>query len=199
MYHQDRGFTDYVHSQLAEPLIYDPLGWASVPMDAEELERMDMHEGVDYVMYDQNRDVVGVQERFRGAEYAKYNDATLRFRRDGNPHRNRVRSEFYKIRAKYLVYGITNGSKHKNKRETLTDFIKWVVLDLDFLRKKFKEGAIAIDRSRKWKTCRRDGDRLLCPEMFNPDRSSSFLPFDVPLLSELWGREPIFSEKGFLS
>ncbi len=197
-YYQDRRFTDYVHSQLAEPLIYESLGWSTVPMDAEELERMDINEGVDYVMWKENGDMIGVQERFRDAEYAKYTDATLRYRRDGNRHSARVKSEFYKIRAHYLVYGITNGSKRKQKRETLTGFIKWVILDLDFLRKKFKEGGIVIDRERKWKRCRRDGDKLLCPEMFNHDGSSSFLPFDVPLLKDLWGREPILAEKGFL-
>ena len=197
-YRQDRGFTDYVHKHLAEPLIYSPLNWSTAPFDAEELERMDMHEGVDYLMRVESGDVVGVQERFRDKDYAKYSDATLRYRRDGNKHAERRKSEFYKIIARYLVYGITNGSKRKDKREELSEFLKWVILDLEALRTKFQQKLMVIDGQSGLKHSKCADGKLYCPVMFNRDGSSSFVVVDVPLLHDLWGMECIFAQKGFL-
>ena len=37
-----------------------------------------------------------------------------------------------------VVYGVVNGKKDINERDRLTDFIKWVILDLNFLRKNNK-------------------------------------------------------------
>ncbi len=95
-YDKDRSFTNYVHEFLAIPLIYDKIGWKIKDVDPDELERIDVNEGIDYVLYDNKSNIVFVQERFRDEFYKNYNDATLRFRREFNPHPDRIKSEFYK-------------------------------------------------------------------------------------------------------
>ena len=197
-YNDDRGFTNYVHDELTSPLIYNTLGWKIKNIDAAELERMDVNEGIDYLLVNNNTGaILNEQERFRYDYYQGYNDATLRYRRDFNPNPERVKSEFYKIKADFLVYGITNGSKWPEKRHTLTNFIKWVILDVKFIQSKFELGKIKIVTSGR-KTCWLEEDVLCCPENFNPDGSSSFLPFDIKLIVQLWGNSPIIAQKGFL-
>jgi hypothetical protein len=195
-YSSDRSFTDYVHNHLAIPIIYKKLNWDISEIDAEVLKNIDMNEGIDYVLNNRSGETVLVQERFRDSFYSKYNDATLRFRRDQNPNPERIKSEFYKIKANYLVYGITNGSKFPEKRHTLTDFIKWVVLDLEFIRNQFELGKIKIVTSSKI-NCWIEEDVLHCPENFNPDGSSSFIPFDILLLKKLFGNRPIKEQEGY--
>lgn len=195
-YSSDRSFTDYVHNHLAIPIIYRKLNWDISEIDAKVLETIDINEGIDYVLNNSSGETVLVQERFRDSFYSKYNDATLRFRRDQNQNPERIKSEFYKIKADYLVYGITNGSKFPEKRHTLTDFIKWVVLDLNFIRIQFELGKIKIVTSSKI-NCWIEDDVLHCPENFNPDGSSSFIPFDVLLLVNLFGYRPIIEQQGY--
>ncbi len=196
-YDKDRSFTDYVHEKLAIPKIYNELGWTVQDIDSKTLEKLDLNFGIDYILKDSSGKKISVQERFRDDYYKSYNDATLRFRRDFNPESARVKSEFYKIKADYLVYGITNGKKFPDKRHTLTDFLKWVVLDLKFVQEKYAQGKIKIVSTGE-KTCWLERDVLCCPENFNPDGSSSFLPFDIKLIQQLWGDAPIIAQKGFL-
>lgn len=195
----DWAFSTYVHHSLAIPLIYESLGWEVISIRKQEAIDLDINHGIDYILMDQQRPRITVQERFRDNFYGdKYNDATLRFRRESNSDPNRVKSEFYKIKAGYLVYGICNGSKAHDQRHTLTDFIKWIVLDLKFIREKFNAGYIKIITGCGKRTCWIENKILHCPENFNPDGSSSFLPFDIKLIAELWGQRPIIAQKGFL-
>lgn len=197
-YNADRNFTNYVHDELTIPLIYNKIGWSVQDIDAAELEKMDINEGIDYILLDHSDGrTITVQERFRDNYYKNYNDATLRYRRDSNQNPERIKSEFFKIKADYLVYGITDGSKWPEKRHTLTDFLKWVILDVKFIQSKFKEEKIKIVEDAR-SMCWIDGDILYCPENFNPDGSSSFIPFDIKLIVQLWGSAPIFSQKGYL-
>jgi len=196
-YNQDRSFTDFVHINLTIPLIYDTLNWKIKDYDEQELKELDMNDGIDYILINNKGKTINIQERFRDEFYKNYNDATLRYRRDLNRHHDRHKSEYYKIKADYLVYGITNGKKFDDARDTLTGFIKWVILDLHFLREKFKSHEIKIVTSSD-KTCSIDGSTLICPENFNPDGSSSFLPFDIKMIDELWGSKPIIAQNGYL-
>lgn len=196
-YKDDRGFTDFVHRQLAVSKIYSRLGWNENSMNPDLLEHIDVHHGIDYVMTNEKGMTVNIQERFRDSFYKSYSDATLRFRREFNPHPKRIKSEFYKIKADYLVYGITNGKKFADARHTLTDFLKWVVLDLKFIKKQYEDGQIAIVTSRNTK-CWVEKGILKCPENYNSDKSSSFVPFSIPLLCKIWGSEPIFAQGGFI-
>lgn len=196
-YTADRSFTNYVHDELVVPQIYKKeLDWVIKDINPDALEAMDIQNGIDYVLTDVNNKDIYIQERFRDVFYQKYNDATIRYRRDNNLNPTRVQSEFYKIKADYLVYGITNGKKFLDKRHTLTGFIKWVVIDLNFLREKFKNNLIKITKDSRT-TCYMSDDILCCPENYNPDGSSSFTPLDVTLLHQLWGSEVIYKQFGY--
>ena len=196
-YQKDRNFTNFVHQNLAIPLIYNNLGWIERSIDQVELDRIDIQYGIDYVFADAEKKPVYVQERFRDEFYKNYTDATFRFRRDANKNTNRIESEFYKIKADYLIYGITNGKKFVDKRHTLTDFLKWVVLDIKFIQEKYKTGCLKITKSTK-SVCWIENNQLCCPVNYNPDKSSSFVPFDIPMIVKLWGNSPILAQKGYL-
>ena len=146
-YKDDRNFTDYVHETLAIPKIYEKLHWEVQDVESSKLEYIDINLGIDYVLKNQDGEKINVQERFRDSYYKIYDDATLRFRRDRNTHPERIKSEFYKIKADYLVYGITNGKKFLDKRNTLTDFIKWVIVDINLLKSKYENDELEIDTS----------------------------------------------------
>jgi hypothetical protein len=197
-YSDDRSFTNYVHDELVVPQIYkEELNWKIKVINQSKLEEMDIHHGIDYVLTDTNNEDIYVQERFRDSFYQKYSDATIRYRRDNNSNPNRAQSEYYKIKADYLVYGITNGSKFEDKRHTLTGFIKWVVIDLKFLREQFKKKLVRVTEESRT-TCYISDGVLCCPENFNPDGSSSFIPLDISLLDQLWDSNIIFKQFGFL-
>ena len=112
-YSSDRQFTDKVHKKIALKEIYNPIGWREYPMDKAELDKIDVENAIDYVMIDSQGKKHNVQERFREYHYHFYKDATLRYRRDFNSKADRKESEFYKITADYLVYGIINASKNQ--------------------------------------------------------------------------------------
>jgi hypothetical protein len=194
----DWSFSNFVHEHLAKPKIYQSLKWKVLDIAENIIKDLDINHGIDYVFQNETGDAINVQERFRDNYYAGYNDATLRYRRDFNPNPERIESEFYKIKANYLVYGITNGKKFADQRHTLTDFMKWVVLDLKFIQQKFKEEQIKIVTATARKLCWLDNNILHCPENHNPDGSSSFIPFDISLIKKLWGNTPLLAQKGFL-
>lgn len=189
-YKDDRSFTNYVHEKLALPIIYKKLGWSQKQIDAALLEYIDINEGVDYVFTGKQGEEIKSQERFRDEYYKKYNDCTLRFRRDNNPDKTRHKSEFYKIKADYLVYGITNGSKFPEKRHTLTGIIKFVVVDLKVLFNKIENGLIIPKRNIGLNSYKKN-NTLIAPIIDNKDGSSSFVAFDVKLLNQLFGSDHI--------
>lgn len=195
-YRKDRCFTDFVHENLAINLIYKKIGWELYQLEDSVQNFIDLNFGIDYVFKSDDGDIKYIQERFRDKNYSKYSDATLRYRRDRSKYGDRIESEFYKIKSDFLVYGVVNGLKNIEKRNSLTDFIKWVILDLSFLRQKFREGKIKIKKSENIR-CKSDGKSLFCPINFNPDGSSSFIPLDIILLNDLWGKSVIFSQKGY--
>ena len=194
----DWNFSNYVHDKLARPFIYEILKWKIIVIAENIIKDLDINHGIDYVLENEEGTRIHVQERFRDNFYKAYCDATLRYRRDFNPNPERIKSEFYKIKADYLVYGITNGKKFSDQRHTLTGFIKWVVLDIKFIREKFNSGFIKIITRSGKRICWVENKILHCPENLNPDGSSSFLPFDIKLINELWGQKPIIAQKGFL-
>jgi len=195
-YQEDRDFTDFVHENIAVYSIYGELNWSEYLVNKKLLDEIDMHHGIDYVFTDDTGKKIFIQERFRESKYNIYNDATIRYRRDRNSKADRRKSEFFKMKADVLVYGITNGSKRYNSRHTLTDFLKWVVIDLNFLREQFINGQMKIIRSASI-NCRIESGILLCPVNFNRDSSSSFIPIDIPLLHSLWGTKAILAQKGY--
>ena len=197
-YRDDRSFTNYVHDELAIPQIYKRMGWLLKDVNKDELELLDINHGIDYIAFDQNNKSIKIQERFRDSFYQNFNDATLRYRREQNSDPSRIKSEFYKIKADYLVYGITNGKKFIDKRHTLTDFIKWVIIDINFLKQIYDSGKLEIISTNRI-TCKIENEKLICPENYNKDGSSSFVPFDVIYLNRLWGDKVILAQKGFFN
>ena len=192
----DWGFSTYIHFHIAIPEIYNKLNWEPVALDKEEATKLDIYYGIDYVFKDKDERHIYVQERFRDNYYGdKFNDATLRFRRDSNPNPDRTESEFYKIKADYLVYGICNGSKYD--KEKITGFTKWAILDIGFIKEKYQQGKLIIGYTGN-RMCKQDKDTMICPENFNPDGSSSFLPFDLGIMKALWGDAPVYKQKGFI-
>ena len=98
----------------------------------------------------------------------------------------------------YLVYGITNGSKWLDKRATLTDFLKFVVVDLRVLFQKMDNQQIVLQTGSASNFSRIEGGKMTIPINQNPDFSSSFVAFDVRQLQQLFGNDGIiFSQKGF--
>ena len=197
-YSSDRRFTDYVHKNVAIPKVYDLIGWKEHDIDPDELEYLDVNKGIDYVFKSSDGTIKTVQERFREKMYVNYSDFTIRYRRDENFHRERVRSEYYKMAADYFTYGITNGVK--SNPVTATDFLKVAIIDLRKVYQKIDDGFIVIRRNNR-KVCQiitENGVRKIeCPVLYNRDGSSSFFPIEIRFLIQLWGEDMVVFNKGF--
>ena len=192
-YYSDRNFTDKVHETVAKEEIYKPLNWEERKVDKNELEYVDIHHGIDYIFESSNSYDITVQERFREKKYQNYNDCTLRYRRDHNKDESRHESEFYKIKADYLVYGILDQSKEEiiyDKNKDKPSLIKYVIVDLGVLKNKIKEGTIQTVKGGNSSYITSDGNMVI-PEKDNYDNSSSFVALDVRQLQELFGHENI--------
>lgn len=192
-YISDRVFTDYIHDHVAIPKVYSCIGWKTVDINSNYLHHIDMTQGIDYV-FEYNGEIKTVQERFRESRYAMYSDFTIRYRRDQNIYSDRVMSEYYKMKADYFLYGITNCSK--DNLSLCTDFQKVAIIDLKKVYKKLDMGDIII-RDNGRNTCKIENGRIICPVKYNRDRSSSFFPIEIAFLVQLWGNDMIVFNKGF--
>lgn len=196
-YISDRAYTNHIHNNLAIQKIYDIIGWHKHNIDPEELENLDINQGIDYIFKDNKGTLKTVQERFRKSKYQRYTDFTIRYRRDQNKHSSRIRSEYYKMNAKFFTYGITNCLK-SNDLNKCTDFLKYAIVDLDKVYSKIDAGRIII-RDNNQNFCKIiNGDTIECPVKYNRDGSSSFFPIDITYLVQLWGSDMVISQKGFL-
>lgn len=194
-YAADRAYTDFIHENVALPKIYHPIKWQKVDLDRDFAEAIDMQQGIDYVFRDAHGDLKTIQERFRESKYRQYSDFTIRYRRDGNLHSSRIESEYFKMKANYFTYGITNCLK--SRVGECTDFIKYAVIDLSSVYDKIDNGLIVIRDNGK-NTCEVVDQRIICPVKYNRDGSSSFFPIEIAYLVRLWGSEVIVAQKGFL-
>ena len=194
-YSRDRRFTDYIHKTVAIPQIYTPLNWKQVPLDEVVAEHIDIENGLDYLF--RHKGVIKtVQERFRDRKYQQYTDFTIRLRRDQNKHENRKKSEYYKMKASYFTYGITN--YHKDDFSKCTDFLKYAVINMVKVYEKIDNNEIIIRDNGK-NTCRLIEEKIIeYPVKYNRDGSSSFFPIDISLLVKLWGGDMVIAQKGFV-
>ncbi|MCT4629609.1 hypothetical protein [Winogradskyella sp.] len=194
-YSKDRAFTDYVHQNLAIPLIYQSLNWTQVQLRKDYAKYIDMMNGIDYV-FRKGDNIMTVQERFREKQYEDFNDFTIRYRRDSNKIKSRHESEYYKMKAHYFTYGVIDSSKSQIKKAN--DFIKYAVIDLKKVYHKLdSEQIIIVDNNEN--TCKIiDGKRIQCPVKYNTDGSSSFFPIDISYLVKLWGDDMLIAQKGYL-
>lgn len=193
-YTEDRAFTNHIHNKVALPVIYKPLAWQQLQLDAATAEKIDVQKGIDYVFKDANGTIKTVQERFREQKYERYTDFTIRYRRDNNKHADRRESEYFKMQARYFTYGITNCLK--TNQLACTDFVKYAVIDLEQVYQKIDHGFITITNNGK-KGCSLEDGKISCPVLFNKDGSSSFFPIEIAFLVKLWGEELIVAQKGF--
>lgn len=193
-YISDRAFTDHIHNNVALPVIYNPINWKQVNLDPDKAAHIDMFQGIDYV-FNHNGTTKTVQERFRERKYQQYSDFTIRYRRDGNMHSDRHQSEYYKMKADYFTYGITNCLK--DDLSQCTDFLKYAIIDLRIVYSKIDAGDILI-RDNGRSTCRIIDNKIECPVKFNTDGSSSFFPVEISFLIDLWGNDIIIAQKGFI-
>jgi len=194
-YSDDRAFTDHIHNNVAIPRIYNPIDWTQLILDAAEAERLDVHRGIDYI-FEHDGEIKTVQERFRESTYQQYSDFTIRYRRDNNVHSERHESEYYKMKAEYITYGITNCLK--NNTSKCTDFIKYAIVDLNKVYEHIDNELIII-RDNGRRTCRIINDKIIeCPIIPNKDGSSSFFPIEISFLVKLWGDDMIIAQKGFI-
>ena len=196
-YISDRAFTNYIHSYVAIPKIYNNIGWVQHNIDPEELERMDINKGIDYLFKDAEGNIKTIQERFRESKYQQYTDFTIRYRRDNNAHASRRQSEYYKMKASFFTYGITNCLK-TGELSSCTDFLKFAIIDLEKVYAKLDEGKIIIRDNGKNFCKIINNDTIECPIKYNIDGSSSFFPIDIPQLVQLWGEDIVITQKGFL-
>ncbi|AWI51441.1 hypothetical protein DDU33_08090 [Actinobacillus porcitonsillarum] len=195
-YQSDRIFTDYIFKNLAKQIIYPQLNWEEVNIDEEKLEELDIHNGIDTIAKNKNNQIFGVQYRFRDAFYASYNDFTFRYKREYNQNEERVMSEFFKIEAKYFLYGISNGKKFEDALKTNTTFLKWAVIDVENLLNAIDSGLIVIDETLRNITCQLRNGKMFCPINNNKDNSSSFVPFDIHILNQI-SNNIIIASSGF--
>lgn len=193
-YNLDRAFTDLIHQKLALPVIYAPLGWKQVALDAAQTQALDMEKGIDYIFEDPAGSTISVQERFREVKYTAYTDFTIRYRRDGNMHAARQESEYFKMKADYFVYGITNG--WKARPDKITGFEKFAVVNMKQVYQKIDAGAIVIQDNRN-NYCSLSENVITCPVKYNTDGSSSFVPIDIRLLLRLWPDDVVVAQSGF--
>ena len=135
-----------------------------------------------------------VQERFRDKKYVRYNDFTIRYEREKSKFENQIRSEFYKMKADFFVYGIINENKENFLQAS--DFLKFAIIDLKKVYEKIlTQEIVIINNGRNY--CYVQKGVLFCPVKFNTDQSSSFFPIDILCLIKLWGNEMILLQKGF--
>jgi len=192
-YITDRQYTDYIHKNVAIPTVYAELGWKELPVDSEALKGLDIDYGTDYI-FTKDGLLMTVQERFREVKYKNYTDFTIRYRRDGNYHKERKESEFFKIKANYFTYGITNCLK--TELAICSQFVKVAIINLNVVFDKIDKGEIIIQDNGK-RLCTIEDGKLICPVIKNHDHSSSFVPFDIPSLVEMFGDEVLVYSKGF--
>ncbi len=191
-YQADRAFSEYVHRHLALPR-YARMGWKPVALEAAHAHHFDTSKGIDRIFWAQDR-LITVQERFRERRYARYSDFTIRYRRDHSRRPECRRSEFFKLKADYFAYGIANGPKQQP--EHCTAFLKFALIDLKALYRQLAAGRIRIE-DKGAQRCQLEGRVLVCPVRHNRDYSSSFVPFEIPLLLHLWGAEVVVLQEGF--
>jgi len=196
-YSKDKEFSDFVHQNLAVKIIYDKFNWVPQNINRRVVENVDIFNGVDRFFVDVERNkIITVQERFREEKYQYYSDFTIRYKRDFNKFEERKLSEFFKLEADFFVYGVINTSKINMRYSS--NFIKYAVIDINVLKKLFNESSIIIDENLQGVYCKIKNEKLVCPIIFNRDKSSSFIPIDIVLLKKIFRDEKVLIEsKGY--
>lgn len=190
-YDVNRKFTDFVHKNIAIPTAYKILEWEERNCDSEILDKVDKDCGIDYFFTDVNGKVISVQERFRSVDYLKYNDFTITYKRgDDNTYMHHY-GELFKIRADFMLYGITNGTILNHEKDC-TKFEKIVLINIQNLLQEFRNGRICLSDSEIKSNC-----RLIARVVHRKD-APSFIAFDVPKLLDEFASSIVIQQFGYL-
>lgn len=193
-YSSNRSFTDYVHNTHALSEVYKFLQWQPCNIDPVIAVELDNKHGIDYLFYCPRRGLVSVQERFRDGSADWSSDVTIRYTRPHSTRPNEKKSEFFKMKADVMLYGVIDGNK--NDFSSIKKLKKYVMLDLKKLYEKFDSGEIVISKI-KTSSCRVYKDKLIVPEIKSPDGLSTFLAIDVVMLVDLFGPDMFVDQKGY--
>lgn len=107
----------------------------------------DSENGIDYWVKMPSGKNISVQERFRTLNRFTINsqEFTLRYSRPDSLSENQKKSEFFKIKADLLLYGITNNEDRKS--DNPIDFRRFIVINLRELFRAINNGDILIDEN----------------------------------------------------
>ena len=185
-YSNNRAFSDYVFKHLAIPHVYPYMKWQPHHINAALLEQLDLQQGIDAIALTEQGQAISIQYRFRDQFYGnKYSDVTLRYQREHHPNPFAHQSEFFKINADYLLYGVSNGKSFPDALPSNTQLTKWAIIDIKKLKQAIDKQIIIIGSPTiKGIQCQWLNQQLHCPINQNRDYSSSFVPFDVPLMAQ---------------
>ena len=189
-YNDDRSFTDKVHDEVSVPLIYSRFGWHdSYAADPYE----DNNFAVDYHAKDINDTDIIIQERFRRSNVAsKFKDFTLRYQR---PNERQHYSEIYKIYSTALKYVSTPFFMVYGTVTASLNLLRFVVVDLHNFVDEVSKGHIIIGTKDNIFSSV-ENDIFYSGLGYNKDNSSSFVSFDVPLLTSMFP-SMILASEGF--
>ncbi len=136
----DWAFTDAVHN-LALQDIYKPGFTISKASSTDDLQH-----GIDYWSVSKSGKVISIQERFRTLNKFTENsdEFTLRYGRPNSQSSEQTESEFFKIKAQMLLYGITETA---DRKEIPDKFKRWVIVDVPGLLEAVLDGSILIDEN----------------------------------------------------
>lgn len=141
----DWNFTDKVHKHVLDKKIYNHTFDNFCSIEKASLKE-DQENGIDYWIFCQNNKY-SIQERFR--ELYKYTENsfefTLRYERNNSISNNQKKSEFFKIEADFLLYGIT---ENKKSDFNISGLKRFVFIDLNELFKEIHLGNIVIDENK---------------------------------------------------
>lgn len=138
---EDWNFSNRVH-EAASSIAYKKDSIISKATFQEDSEN-----GIDYWAKTPNGKNLSIQERFRTLNRFTINsqEFTIRYTRPNSTSENQKKSEFFKIKADLLLYGITN-NENKNT-ENPVEFRRFVVVNLHELFRAINNNDITIDEN----------------------------------------------------
>lgn len=195
----DWKFSDKVHQYVLENEIYNH-HFFNLKEVTKATKREDQDEGIDYwAVCSDGR--YSIQERFR--ELSKYTknslEFTLRYERNGSISNNQKKSEFFKIKANYLLYGITENQKVDSK---ITGLKRFVFINIQELYKEINNGNIIIDENKEnrlepYVNKENIPCAIVKKNHENKSGNSSLVIFNVSHLYEI-NKNIVFSSEGYL-
>ena len=194
--------SETVYKNVAIPKVLNKLDLVNVnPTTEMEIflaKRADGKMAIDHFVKDNEGTMASVQTRFRGPNYAKYGDFTIRYDKPSAAAYTggSVLCEYHHFNADLMLYGICDEDLQVDP-EKVTDLIKWVLVNVVEFRRLCKENKIIQKEGIGFK-CKKEGDALVCPVISNAgSKDTRFTSVDVKLANEMFPKL-IIAQKNFL-